>query len=189
MRAGQPLGPALAMLAAALLLAGCDQNLTMADQKKYHEWERGPAFANGKVGQTPPAGTIARGQLARDAELAVAPPVTQALLERGRERFDIYCSPCHGRVGDGAGIIVQRGMPRPPTFHQDRLRNAPDQHVVDVITNGWGAMYAYNDRVAPRDRWAIAAYIRALQLSQSATLADLRPDERQELEAKAGSKP
>jgi mono/diheme cytochrome c family protein len=170
-----------AVICLALALAGCDQNLTMADQQKYHEWERGPAFRNGQVVQVPVAGTIGRGQLARDERLALAPAVTPALLERGRQRYDIYCSPCHSRVGDGRGVIVGRGMPMPPSFHQERLRAAPDRHFVDVITKGWGAMYAYNDRVAPEDRWAITAYIRALQLSQNATLEDLPAEARARL--------
>ena len=93
--------------------------------------------------------------------------VTRAVLERGRERYDVFCSPCHARTGDGDGMIVQRGFPRPPSFHLDRLRTAADGHYYDVITNGFGAMYSYANRVKPDDRWAITAYIRALQLSRS----------------------
>lgn len=93
-------------------------------------------------------------------------PVTLALLQRGRERFDIYCGPCHGSSGAGDGMIVRRGFPAPPSYHTERLRNAPDSHFYQVISNGYGIMYPYADRVAPRDRWAIVAYIRALQLSQ-----------------------
>ena len=154
-------------------LAGCDQNLNMVDQKKYHEWERGALFRNGQVVQTPVAGTVPRGAIERAAQLAQRPALSAALLDRGRERFDIYCSPCHGRLGDGHGMIVQRGMPAPPTYHQDRLRNVPDEHFVDVITHGFGVMYAYNDRVAPADRWAITAYIRALQRSQNTNIAEV----------------
>ena len=95
-------------------------------------------------------------------------PVNRAVLERGRERFDIYCAPCHARTGDGNGMIVQRGYTRPPSYHTDRLRNAPLGHFFDVITNGFGAMPDYAAQVKPHDRWAIAAYIRALQLSQDA---------------------
>lgn len=170
-----------AALAAALALAGCDQNLTMADQKKYHEWEKAALFRNGRVAQKPVAGTVGRGELDREARLATRPPLTRALVERGRERFDIYCTPCHGRLGDGHGMIVQRGFSAPPSFHDDRLRREPDAHFVDVITHGWGAMYAYNDRVAPEDRWAVTAYIRALQLSQNAPAADLPEDVRRTL--------
>jgi mono/diheme cytochrome c family protein len=95
------------------------------------------------------------------------------LLARGQQRFGIYCAPCHGFGGDGDGMIVQRGMPRPPSFHSARLRTAPDAHFMAVITQGYGVMYSYADRVAPRDRWAIIAYIRALQLSRNAPVAEL----------------
>jgi mono/diheme cytochrome c family protein len=97
---------------------------------------------------------------------APAPPLTLALLQRGQERFRIDCTPCHSELGDGNGMVVQRGFPHPPSYHIDRLRQAPTQHFYDVITNGHGAMYSFAGRVAPDDRWAIAAYIRALQLSQ-----------------------
>jgi mono/diheme cytochrome c family protein len=95
-------------------------------------------------------------------------PVTPALLARGRERFDIYCAPCHSRAGDGDGMVVRRGFPAPPSYHTDRLRRAPDSHFFDVITSGYGAMYPYADRITVEDRWAIVAYIRALQLSRHA---------------------
>ncbi len=108
-------------------------------------------------------------------------PITREVLRRGQERFNIYCSPCHSRTGNGDGMIVRRGFRRPPSYHIDRLRNAPVGHFFDVITNGFGAMYSYADRVAPRDRWAIIAYIRALQLSQAATLADVPTARRGEL--------
>jgi len=110
-------------------------------------------------------------------------PVTMQVLERGQERFNIYCSPCHGFDGNGGGMIVQRGFAHPPSYHQDRLRNVPIGHFVDVITNGYGQMYSYAYRVKPEDRWAIAAYIRALQLSQNATIDDVPEDQRQNLEA------
>jgi len=108
-------------------------------------------------------------------------PMDRATLERGRERFDIYCSPCHSVAGDGDGMIVRRGFPSPPSYHTDRLRNAPDAHFYSVITNGYGMMYSYADRVAPRDRWAIVAYIRALQRSQDARIGDVPPERRVEL--------
>jgi mono/diheme cytochrome c family protein len=108
-------------------------------------------------------------------------PIDRQTLERGRERFDIYCSPCHSVVGDGDGMIVRRGFPSPPSYHSDRLRNAPDAHFYSVITNGYGMMYSYADRVAPNDRWAIVAYIRALQLSQNARIDDVPPERRAEL--------
>jgi len=104
-----------------------------------------------------------------------APALTPALLERGQERFRIFCTPCHSELGDGHGMIVHRGFPPPPSYHTQRLRDAPVQHFYDVITNGYGAMYPFADRVQPADRWAIAAYIRALQRSQNATLSQVSP--------------
>ena len=104
-------------------------------------------------------------------------PLTRALLQRGQERFEIYCAPCHDRSGNGDGMIVRRGFPAPPSYHTDRLRNAPDSHFYQVISNGYGVMYPYADRVDPRDRWAIVAYIRALQLSQHAPRSQLTPQD------------
>jgi mono/diheme cytochrome c family protein len=173
----------LPLFLAALLLAGCTKS-NMDSQPKYHEYEPGGLFRDGKVLQTPPAGTVARDAPALAKEATDKPEVTQALLARGRERFDIYCSPCHDRVGNGNGIVVQRGMPRPPSLHDPRLREADDGHFYDVISNGLGAMYAFADRIRPRDRWAIVAYVRALQLSQHAALTDLPDDARAKLEAK-----
>ncbi|MGH8713190.1 MAG: c-type cytochrome [Casimicrobiaceae bacterium] len=109
-------------------------------------------------------------------------PVTMETLRRGQERFGIYCAPCHSLAGDGDGMVVRRGFPSPPSYHSDRLRNAPDAHFFSVITNGYGAMYSYADRIAPEDRWAIVGYIRALQLSQNARIDDVPPDRRAELE-------
>jgi cytochrome c553 len=137
--------------------------------------------------------TVARGQLREDEAFYTGKigtnlvttfpmPVTRELLERGRERFDIYCSVCHGRTGEGNGMIVQRGFPVPPSYHIDRLRQAPVGHFFDVMTQGYGIMYSYSERVKPEDRWAIAAYIRALQLSQNMKLAELRSSERTKLE-------
>jgi mono/diheme cytochrome c family protein len=111
-------------------------------------------------------------------------PVTMELLLRGRERFEINCSPCHGRTGEGNGMVARRGFPAPPTFHQPRLRAAPIGHFFEVITHGYGVMYSYAQRVEPADRWAIAAYIRALQLSHDARPEDAPPEERAKLEAR-----
>src|SRR6185503_16478059 len=108
--------------------------------------------------------------------------VNRAVLERGRERFDIYCAPCHGRTGDGNGMIVQRGFPVPPSYHIDRLRQTPAGYFFDVMTRGYGVMFPYAARVQPSDRWAIAAYIRALQLSHNARVADLSDQDRTQLE-------
>jgi mono/diheme cytochrome c family protein len=109
-------------------------------------------------------------------------PMTKTLLMRGHERFDIYCSPCHGRLGDGKGMIVARGFPAPPSFHEERLRTIADGHFYDVITNGFGKMYSYASRIPSNDRWAIIAYIRALQLSQNATVQDVPPQEQNKLQ-------
>jgi mono/diheme cytochrome c family protein len=163
----------------AVALAGCDQNMT--SQPKYAQYEPAPLFPNGQTLQAPVAGTIARDDLARAEEVATRPPLTPQLLARGHDRFDIFCAPCHGRIGDGSGMIVQRGMPRPETLHDDRLRQVSDQHLFDVIINGYGVMYAHGDRIRPRDRWAIVAYIRALQLSQYARLDDVPDAQRAQL--------
>jgi mono/diheme cytochrome c family protein len=112
---------------------------------------------------------------------SVPPPVSMALLQRGQERFRIFCTPCHSELGDGHGMIVQRGFSAPPNYVIPRLRNVPPQHFYDVITNGFGAMYSFAQRVPPDDRWAIAAYIRALQVSQDSKLVDLTDAEKAEL--------
>lgn len=145
-----------------LLLAACNQNLTMSDQRKLDEYERSSVFRNGKVLQSPPPGSVSREQELGNV-LAQKPAMTLALVERGRQRFNIFCSECHGAGGDADGMVVQRGFPKPPSFHEARLVSAPDAYFVDVITHGHGVMYSYADRVPPADRWAIAAYIRALQ--------------------------
>jgi len=168
------------LLALILLVAGCDD--PMVDQAKYEAYEKAELFPDGKTNQPPVPGTIARGQLDYFATLRQRPPLTRALVERGRERFDIFCVPCHGRTGDGDGMIVRRGFPSPPSYHTERLRNAPTEHFVQVVTNGYGVMYSYADRVPPADRWAIAAYIRALQLSQDFPVARLSDEARSRLE-------
>lgn len=149
-----------------ILLVGCGQNLTMSDQQKYAEWEQAKLFRNGRVVQAPPAGTVARDAPSLDP-LAQRPAMTLALVERGRERFGIFCTPCHGRSGDGNGMVVQRGFPHPPDYSEPRLVSAPDRYLFDVISHGHGVMYSYADRVPPPDRWAIVSYIRALQRSRS----------------------
>lgn len=135
-------------------------------------------YAPGSTLNAPLAGTVARGSLEK---LQPEPKVTLAHLQRGRERFEIYCAPCHSPSGDGNGWIVQNGMLPPPSFHTDRLRKAPDAHFFDVMTKGYGAMFSYADRVAVQDRWAIVQYVRALQLSQNAKLSDLAPEEQERL--------
>ena len=169
---------------AALLLVACDQD--MADMPRREPMEESGVFADGMSARTPVPGTVAR-----DADLSTVPSeqpfeLTPALLERGQERFRIYCAPCHGAGGDGDGMVVRRGFPAPPTYHAPALRAAPDRHFYDVITHGYGAMYSYAARVRPRDRWAIVAYVRALQLSRHAPVAALPVDLRRRLGAEAG---
>jgi hypothetical protein len=164
-------------------LAGCRED--MQDQPKLKPLRRSDFFEDGRSARPLVPGTVARGYLRNDTYfysgmIGKDPgnympfPVTRQVLERGRERFDIYCAPCHARTGDGNGVIVQRGYRRPPSYHTDRLRNAPLGHFYDVITNGFGAMPDYAAQVPPYDRWTIAAYIRALQFSQNAP-ANLLP--------------
>jgi mono/diheme cytochrome c family protein len=159
-------------LPAVLLLAGCGDH-SMTQQNRYGTYTAAALFADATEAQALPAGVVAQGDLDRDDQAAKPPPVSAALLARGQERYDIYCSPCHGLSGKGDGLVVRRGFPAPPSYHSARLRAAPAQHFFDVITDGYGVMYSYASRVEPRDRWAIAAYIRALQESQNAKLADL----------------
>jgi mono/diheme cytochrome c family protein len=162
---------AATIVALSLLLAGC--GLSMTEQRKYKTYAPAKLWSDGASARPLPAGVVAQGDVARAEAAVTPPPVSDALLARGRERFGIYCAPCHGLAGDGDGIIVAHGFPRPPSYHVDRLLAAPAQHFVDVITHGYGAMYAYADRVDPHDRWAIAAYIRALQLARRAEVAQV----------------
>lgn len=145
----------------ALLLGGCD--LSMKDQVRQDPQELATLWPGGPPRQALPAGTIAADDPARAAALATPPPLTPALLDRGQERYGIYCSMCHGPRGNGDGTVVKRGFPAPPSYHEPRLVAAPPAYIVDVITNGHGVMYSYADRVDPADRWAIAAYVKALQ--------------------------
>jgi mono/diheme cytochrome c family protein len=157
----------------ALLLAGCD--VSMTEQRKFKTYAPASFWSDGTSARPLPAHVVAQGDVARAAAEVDAPPVDDALLARGRARFDTFCAPCHGLAGGGDGIIVAHGFPRPPSYHEDRLLAAPAQHFVDVISHGYGVMYSYAERVDPHDRWAIAAYIRALQLSRRATVAQV-PD-------------
>ncbi|MBX4970036.1 mono/diheme cytochrome c family protein [Rhizobium binae] len=157
-------------LAAVLLLPACDD---MDHQPRYDSYERSGLFADGQAMQAPPDGAVARDDESDREELETRPPMSLALLARGHERYEIYCTPCHDPAGYGNGRVPSRGFPHPPSFHMARLRDAPDHYIVDVITNGHGVMYSYADRVLPRDRWAIAAYVKALQLSQNAPPAAL----------------
>jgi mono/diheme cytochrome c family protein len=173
------------MRAAPLLLAlvglvACHEN--MVQQPRYDEYEESPLFPKGMAMQPPPAGTVDRAAPAR-AAAARRPPMSLALLRRGQARFDIYCTACHGYDGRGHGAVVARGFPAPPSYFEPRLLAAPASHFYDVITNGYGVMYSYADRVPPADRWAIAAYIRALQASGTVPVAALSPAERARVEA------
>lgn len=154
----------LALLSLSVVVAACD-DMTVQPKQTVYTPQVGPAAI--------PADTVEF-----DVRPVGAPPLTLKLLERGQERFRIYCTPCHSELGDGRGMIVQRGFPAPPSYHSDRLRQAPTQHFYDVITSGYGAMYSFANRVQPEDRWAIAAYIRALQRSQHAPMTSMPAGQR-----------
>lgn len=201
MRPERGRAPRLLAAAACLLAAGaagCRQN--MHNQAKVNTYAESDFFADGVGARPIPAHTVARGFL-RDDEAAYTGlgaggrpvtafplPVTMSLLERGQERYNVYCSPCHDRAGTGRGMIVQRGFTQPSSYHIDRLRAAPVGYFYDVITRGFGVMPSYAAQVPPGDRWAIVAYIRALQLSQSARVGALSPAQRAKL-AEAWRKP
>jgi mono/diheme cytochrome c family protein len=180
-----------AFVLGCVLVSGCRQD--MHDQPKFVPLRESTFFADDRSARPLVAGTVPRGQLREDALLytgkvngadaTVFPmPIDERTLRRGQERFDIYCSPCHARTGEGDGMVVRRGYRRPPSYHEDRLRNAPVGHFFDVMTNGFGAMPDYAAQVKAEDRWAIAAYIRALQLSAHATLDDVPAGERGKLQ-------
>ena len=177
------------LIAAFVLLAAGACRQDMHDQPKFTPLRESTFFADGLSARVPVEGTVARGQLREDTLLytgkiggenaSVFPfPVDERVMARGQERYDIFCAPCHARTGDGDGMVVQRGYRQPPSLHIDRLRAVPVGHFIDVIANGFGAMPDYSAQVRAEDRWAIAAYIRALQLSQHATLADVPTDRR-----------
>ena len=175
-----------------LLLAGCRR--PMANQPKYQPLEASSFFADGRSARPLPEGTVARGHLNEDSALytgktngefvaSLPVPLTRAVMDRGRQRYDIYCAPCHGKTGDGQGIVVVRGFQRgPASFHIDRLRQEPVGYFFDVVTKGFGAMQDYAAQTSVEDRWAIVAYVRALQLSQKATIEDVPEAERPALE-------
>jgi mono/diheme cytochrome c family protein len=176
------LGPLSIVLVGVLAAAGCRQD--MHNQPKYRGLRASEFFADGSSARPLVEGTIARGTLQTDESFFTGKngttlvselpfPVTQAVLDRGEERYNIYCAPCHDRTGSGNGMVVQRGYRQPPSYHIDRLRTVEIGHFFDVMTNGFGAMPDYRQQISPRDRWNIAAYIRALQLSQHATAADV----------------
>ena len=181
-----------APLAIVAALIGCRQD--MHDQPRYKPLARSEFFSDHRSARPLVPGTVARGQLREDQVFftgkegteftRILPlPVSADLLARGRTQFQTFCAPCHGRVGRGDGMVVQRGFRKPPSYHIDRLRETPVGYYFDVISNGFGAMSDYAAQVPVKDRWAIVAYIRALQLSQHATLGDVPAGERGQLQA------
>lgn len=210
----------LALLACVVvpLLGGCERGMhDMYQQPKDGPGSPSRLFADGSAERPPVAGTVvhSRGEAAettggrrggdrpppatvngavvRAVDAPARPPaVTLALLQRGRQRYDIYCAACHGLDGRGDGMVVKRGFPAPPTYHSPRLRRAPDSHFYDVISDGYGVMYPYADRIDPADRWAIVAYVRALQLSRHVLPGHLPAQDRAVLErvgADTGARP
>jgi hypothetical protein len=180
------------ILAFALLTSACRQD--MHDQPKYIPLRPSDFFADGRSERPLIDGTVARGHLNDDAAYFQGKgpdgkptndfpfPVTKEVIQRGQARYNIYCTPCHDRLGNGDGMIVRRGYRKPPSYHIDRLRTVPNGYIYDVISNGFGAMPDYAAQIAPRDRWAIVAYVRALQLSQNASVNDVPADARGQLQ-------
>jgi hypothetical protein len=180
------------ILCVAIAGAGCRQD--MHDQPKYIPLRPSDFFADGRSARPLVTGTVARGHLDDDTLLYTGEgadgkpsndfpfPVTKEVIERGQNRFNIYCTPCHGRLGNGDGMIVRRGYRKPPSYHIDRLRQVPNGYIFDVITNGFGAMPDYAAQIQTADRWAIVSYVRALQLSQNASINDVPPDGRAQLQ-------
>jgi len=190
------------LVATLIVLSACNRVgpgwQKMGRQPRYDPLEPSDFFADGMSARPRVAGTVARGELVTNPFLETGKingadgdgfpfPVTEQVLNRGHERFNIYCSPCHGRLGDGNGMIPSRGYRHPPSFHTDTLRTAPTGHFFDVMTNGFGAMPPYAPQVPAEDRWAIVAYIRALQISQNATVAQVPPDQRSKLDGAPAS--
>ncbi len=176
---------------ATLSLTACRQD--MQDEPRYKPLAHSEFFADGRSARPMVDGTVARGHLRIDEARYTGKidgedvdqfpiPIQKADIERGQARFNIYCTPCHGRLGDGTGMVVLRGFRQPPSYYSERLVNAPVGHFYDVITNGFGAMPSYASRVEPDDRWRIVAYIRALQLSESASVNDVPADQRPNLQ-------
>ena len=188
----------LAILAATVLVAGCRQD--MHDAPRYEAFEANSTFADNRASRTAPTGTVARGWLRDDEALYTGKiaglPVDEfpfaigrEELVRGQQRFNIYCTPCHGRLGDGNGMVVSRGLRQAASYHQDRLRQEKLGYFYDVITNGFGAMQGYAEQIPVRDRWLIVAYVRTLQLSQHASVNDVPADHRGALDAAPATTP
>jgi hypothetical protein len=173
----------------ALTISGCDQTLRqdMANQPYNRPLSPSDFFADGRSERPLIEETVSRESTEND-EYSVSKdyngyplPVNEKLLQRGEDRYKIFCTPCHGLQGDGNGMAAVRGMKHPPSVHIDRLRQVPNGYIYDVITNGFGAMYSYSERIPPSDRWAIVAYVRALQLSRNAKANELPESLRQKL--------
>lgn len=191
----------LPLLLCVCCLAACEKAMQdMYDQPRYKPFARSELFADGNSSRPLPENSVpysngpfsgtSSGRIGTeniDEDIAASNarenpyPVTLQLLRRGQNRYEIYCMPCHSPAGDGDGLVARRGFPHPPSYHSDRLRQAPDRHFFDVISNGYGIMFSYADRVTPPDRWAIVAYIRALQLSQNAQVKGLPAEMQQRL--------
>jgi mono/diheme cytochrome c family protein len=182
----------LAVIALTALVTGCRQD--MHDAPRYEAFEASSTFADNRASRTAPAGTVARGWLRDDealytGKIAGVPvdefpfPIGRDELARGQQRFNIYCTPCHGRLGDGNGMVVQRGLRQAASYHQDRLRQEKNGYFFDVITNGFGAMQGYAEQIPVRDRWLIVAYVRTLQLAEHASVNDVPADRRGALDA------
>jgi cytochrome c5 len=185
--------PSLFAIAAlcGLLFAGCDNTLRqdMANQPRQNPLSPSEFFADGRSQRPAVENTVVRGSVQDDSLFvpkysnAFPLPISEELLQRGQQRYGIFCTPCHGIQGDGLGMVAMRGMKHPPSYHQDRLRQVPNGYLYDVITNGFGAMYGYSAQIPPRDRWAIVAYLRALQLSRNAPVGQLPAELREKLMA------
>ena len=194
----------LILLACSLSLCACDTGERMIRQPSSKPYHASDFFDDGKMARTPPPGSIPREHAAIEPEYWAGRPswdrdianprhqnyveripidhVTSTFVARGRDQYDVFCTPCHGPAGAGDGEVTRWGFPSPPTYHQPRLRNAPDGYIYRVISEGYGLMYGYEHRIRPWDRWAIVAYVRALQLSRHATLSQAPEKERRELE-------
>lgn len=180
-------GRLILVLLAVSALPACERGMhDMYDQPRYKRGGEAPLFADGVAARQPPPGTV---PVADDEAMPAWPPTTLGQLQRGRERYTIFCAPCHGAGGDGDGMVVRRGFPAPPSYHEPRLRSADDAHLYDVITRGWGVMYPYGDRLSPADRQAVVAYIRALQLSRNVPVDRLEPSDIARLRAPGTTEP
>ena len=182
----------LCAAAFALLISGCAQD--MANQPKDKPLAPSSFFGDARSERPLIANTVPRGSIADDYlyvskdSNAFPVPLTPELMNRGQERYKIFCTPCHGLQGDGNGMIVMRGMKHPPSYHEERLRQVPNGYIFDVITNGFGAMQGYSAQIPPRDRWAIVAYVRALQFSRHAPVSELPQELRDKLNAGGSAK-